>query len=124
MYKTINGWTKAKMIERIKQKNDGRGPCQQWKNLPKAGNCRYRRSDGNCCLVGVFIPDDEYSAQMEGMGVVTLLKEFPLLNKHMPLDSQGMNVLQGKHDLLEDLDTDIHELATDWINRNVEDSNG
>lgn len=31
--------------------------------------CRYRTSDGHCCAVGLFIPDEKYNRNFEGMTV-------------------------------------------------------
>lgn len=90
MYKCINGFTKAKMIEMIMKGNNG--TCSQDDEA-----CLYRGPDGNKCVVGCFIPDDKYSPRMEGLGFGDLLVKFPELRKYMPL-GEGMSTLQRLHD--------------------------
>ncbi len=42
---------------------------------PNDEHCAYRSHDGLACFVGVLIPDDRYSASMEGFSVSNLLEE-------------------------------------------------
>lgn len=123
-FQTINGWTKEKMIQQIKSRNNGKPSL-----VVKGGepSCVYRNPvDGNCCAAGCFIPDEKYSQAMEGGTIIRVLKDFPSLSASMPLEGPGMAELQCAHDheiltgtgLIEELD--MHEILEDWINENVE----
>lgn len=114
MYKTINGWTKAKMIERVLKKNNGT-QC-----VDEIDDCQYRGDNGNQCLIGAFIPDESYVAGMEGDSIRGLLLGFPLLRQHMPMEERGLSNFQQVHDHPDS--DDIHEVAIEWIENNVEDS--
>lgn len=39
------------------------------KSQNNRGNCLYRRSDGSRCFIGVLIPDDLYTPEMENRSV-------------------------------------------------------
>ncbi len=115
MYKTINGWTKEKMIAQIKLKNNG--SKAEYKHL-----CRYRTDEGNACFVGAFIPDDVYSPSFEG-SVHFLLKEYPNMLPIMPLDEDALAKLQHVHDGHESaIMAPLHQRMEEWINDNVEDA--
>jgi hypothetical protein len=71
---------------------------------PKAGDnntCYYRGPGGIKCFVGVLIPDDMYSPDMENKSAGEMLEKFPALMKH--LDASGsdlffLKILQDIHD--------------------------
>lgn len=56
--------------------------------------CCYRGENGAKCAGGIFIPDDEYSSDMEGKTVQNI--EFFQLNFHFQMDLLGD--LQRSHD--------------------------
>jgi hypothetical protein len=63
------------------------------------GVCAYRGIDGLKCAIGIFIPDDVYSPDMEGPdnGVERLLNNFNLPElKEIPIDL--LKRLQSAHD--------------------------
>lgn len=111
-YKTINGWTKELIINAIKLGNNGT-------SFSVSGMCVYRNKDNNKCGVGVFIPDDLYHKRCEFIGVDSLLTTYPGLNDFMPLNLDGLRLLQSKHDNFST--NNVHEVLTNWINENVED---
>lgn len=113
-YRPINGWTKEKMIERIQQKNLGRRSINKGSTI-----CLYRAENGNACAVGSFIPDDLYRKEMDEVGgAYSLVKYFPELVPHMPLDGEPLLAMQSVHDATEDGD-DPRPRLVNWINENV-----
>jgi hypothetical protein len=85
-----NGWTREKVMEQIKKRNIG-------EQAYESGECLYRTSNGNCCLVGCFIPDDKYRESMESTSAFTVITENNL-EKYMPLSPRAMEALQQFHD--------------------------
>lgn len=73
--------------------------------------CMYRDGNGNSCFVGAFIPDKEYSEQMEGKDVEGLLQLYSCI-KYLKID--GMNKYQSK--IFWQKMQDIHDDSdiTDW----------
>ena len=107
-FKCINGWTPELMIERIRSRNNGQlsldKDCQ-------SRHGRYREnleSTGNACWLGCFIPDSLYQKSMDvdstgywaNVGPGKLVRDYPELSKHMPLESNGLKWLQSRHDWL------------------------
>jgi hypothetical protein len=116
MYKTINGWTKEKMIETIMLKNNGT------RSIDLNGRtCKYRGKNDNACAVGCFIPDQEYTPKMEE-GVEILLEIYPKLLGFMPLSPNGLSDMQYVHDIDAKELNNPRELLIDWINKNVENN--
>jgi hypothetical protein len=120
MYKTINGWTKAKMIEQIKLKNNGERSVERFSNGDILPSCRYRGTNDNACAVGCFIPDTLYVESMEYRGTIELLRKFSTLKEHMPLSENAMEMLQILHDRASDHE-DVRDRMINWININVTD---
>jgi len=85
----INGYTRKKVLNAIKKKTLLK-PC---KNM---GTCFYRGSDGNKCLIGVFIPDDKYTVRMEYC-TKTVIETY-MLERFMPMNTDRMYKLQRFHD--------------------------
>jgi len=69
-------------------------PCSHVPGEPK---CLYRDSKGNKCLIGLQIPDDIYSPDMENRDAINLEREFNIV-----FENAGMaNSMQGDlHDSL------------------------
>lgn len=116
-YKTKNGWTKEKMIEAIKTRNNGK-PC-----VDELGDCVYSDDNGNHCAVGVFIPDD-HAATKSDYPASALTKYYKDLELVLPIHEYGLDELQIVHDQLtyksfKNLQ-DIRPLLIDWIEKNVE----
>lgn len=87
------------------------------RSVNSAGNCRYRADKtAECplrCLVGVFIPDDQYSPGMECRGITGLLmqhqKDVPAwFKEHENL----LSALQGIHDVSDNWDRD--QISGTW----------
>lgn len=91
MYKTINGWTKEKMIQHVKDNFKG-------KSVNLSGLCVYRGRNETKCAAGLFMKDEDYSFAFEHRNIKTLMKEHPEIKDSMPLDSDGMISLQFIHD--------------------------
>lgn len=100
MHKTINGWTKAKMISRVKKLFKG-------KAVLATGACVYKTDDGKRCAVGLFIPSNRPAAFKVAGSVCTLLSNHPSLKKVMPLEEDALSEFQKFHD---------HQLAYSWSN--------
>lgn len=118
MYKTINGWTKAKMIKQIWAKNNGTASRSPDGLAPL---CRYRGDGGNACAVGCFIPDAKYQPQMDenGSEFWNQLKLSIDLQLAMPLNTGALLEMQRVHDTAGN--SDPRPLLEKWINENVED---
>lgn len=90
-FQLINGWTKEKVLEQFKKKNNG--------TVSKDSIiCSYKTLDGNHCAVGAFIPDEAYSLSFEKNPVNDLLSKYPHLTSYMPLDRKGLTAMQCAHD--------------------------
>lgn len=110
MFKVINGWTKEKMKEQIRLKNNGTQAADDTM-------CVYRTGDNNACAAGCFISDDDVKSI--GNVVVGLLPS-NILSK-FPLEPYGMRVMQKKHDNSERTDGDMRDILCKWIDENVEE---
>lgn len=63
--------------------------------------CMYRTPEGNKCLAGALIPDEQYSEDMEGeeCGTVwVLLEKYPDLRDVFPPDTGMVRDMQIAHD--------------------------
>jgi hypothetical protein len=119
-YKTQNGWTKAKILERLKEKT-GNKRCLGGNGFGGVQLCRYRALSGRGCFVGAFIPDEMYSLGMEGNIASVLFRKFPQLIEKMPLPEDAMESLQRIHDEEGGPDDRIPDAAK-WLDENVEDA--
>lgn len=115
MHKTINGWTKQEMLDRIE--SDFKG-----KATKGTVQCAYLTLDGRRCGIGLFIPKDHDSESFNG-GVVSLLDAYPDLFTELPLDIDGSQELQMIHDNLSGYSTliDQKNVLKQWINNRVTD---
>lgn len=123
MFQTMNGWTKEKMIEQIK--NEMLDHVSANPNVSNRMVCAYRADDGNKCAIGVFIPNEVYNSSMEGR--TPLSPEFwHVLAMYMPLNAHGMWQMQQIHDHSDVLfknamrPIDPRPLLIEWIQNNVE----
>lgn len=92
-FRLKKGWTKRKVLNQFKRKNDG--TCAQ----TNAGECVYRTNEGNACAVGAFIPDMLFEEKYNlGVGVSDLLIAQPQLKQFMPLAVNGLKAMQVAHD--------------------------
>jgi len=118
MHKTINGWTKEKMIAHIKAEFKGKSE--------NGAICLYRGPEGKKCAVGMFIPEDLYRKNMDtengngGIGAKWIIEKFKLQDI-MPLDNLGMGCLQFCHD--QSIPSETLSDIIRWIDTNVEANN-
>lgn len=120
MFKCQNGFTREKMKEVIKLKNNGTPPVDAV-NF----SCLYQDGNGNRCVVGCFFPDNHPALKSIGW-IVNVLQRYGDLRSSLPLDDDGMQKLQGVHDgyahTKEGLRKNtLHEVLFKWIDENVED---
>lgn len=92
MFRAKIGWTKEKIMAQIMAKNLGYAAYSD-----RTSSCFYRQDDGNCCLVGAFIPEDHYDSSMEDNDAEHVINEYAL-EDFMPLSPQGMEKMQRFHD--------------------------
>lgn len=85
-----NGFTKESVMAVIKQRSHGY-PAKN------GAACMYRADNGNCCLVGAFIPDEVYKDNMETLTADQVIHRFDL-DKYMPFNVDIMSKLQEFHD--------------------------
>ena len=81
---------------------------------PVTSVCRYRGPDGLKCAVGVLIPDELYSPEMEGLLADEVVKRHPALASLFSADSPSLlNSLQHVHDFwaLKDWEEGFAEIA-------------
>lgn len=99
MCRLMPGWTKAKVIDRIKKYNNGTPAATD------AGQCVYLAKDGNRCFIGAFIPEG-HPALFRREGVQFLLVRYPELRHFMPFSlDQELVTFQNVHDYLNKLDS-------------------
>jgi hypothetical protein len=58
-----------------------------------SANCMYRGDNGLKCAIGILIPDEEYTENMEGNGVVRLTSKYGITD-HVDM----LSCLQSLHD--------------------------
>ena len=117
MHHPINGWTKAAMIERLREKV----PDTLEGSVVEGFGCAYRSPNG-CCAVGAFLPDDVNPE--DGWDVDALLKHRPKLDSVLPLGDWAMGLLQHQHDQYAngmDSKQTARERCIAWVEENVED---
>lgn len=112
MYKCINGWTKEKMLRKLRSRKF------EHKSESWDGRCLYVADDGNMCGVGMFIPKKMYTKSMEGSNARTVIRKFKLADK-MPLGYAGMEALQAFHDGC--YSEKAKQEMIDWVKENVRD---
>lgn len=66
------------------------------------GNCKYRSEDGNRCVIGYFIRDENYSSRLEGSAVY----------QNIVLEALGEDFREHEN-LLERLQV-IHDAKSSW----------
>lgn len=108
MFKCINGWTKAEMIEVIKNRPNYK--CTY------AGTCFYRNGNGGKCAIGAFIPDDLYHPRIESQRACGVFDTYSGLS--FPLDGPALNAFQVIHDTTKH--NDINAELIKWVEANVE----
>lgn len=112
MYKTINGWTKEKMIKHIV--NNFRGKSTDDPDISGYQVCRYRGTGGKKCAVGLFIPDEKYSDGIESVAVSEIYNDFKLV---LPLSRTGMATFQLVHD--DSIPSETLQVMLSWLIHNV-----
>lgn len=124
MFQTINGWTKKKMLQYIKDNFKGKSGTSE--------KCFYRGPDDKKCAAGLFIPDELYDDQMDlmeknGANIDVVVRKFLEVEDLMPLKvgefMSPMRRFQLAHDRLDD-NEDMEgqtDALLDWINKNVAD---
>src|SRR5271165_456575 len=115
-YKCQNGWTKEDMIAHVFLNFKGRSVRKY--------NCLYRGPKGKQCAVGMFIPDEQYTPEMEGKVPNTdtgsLFKSIKF-----PLKLHAMDDFQTSHDnaRVNDIycqdDDGVLASIIEWIETNV-----
>ena len=117
-YRCINGWTKKKMLEHVTNNFI-------YKSVTKDGYCAYRGENGDKCAVGLFIPDNLYTEDMDNgdkfqnTDVLHILERYPELNNYLPLESEALMDFQKIHDKSFSSSTKLELL--DWIETKVQD---
>lgn len=118
-YKTINGWTKEKMLEVVKAR-----PFEERAVFSFLGEdgivhtiCEYLSKNGNKCAAGLFIPDG-HPSQMINDTIGHKLYKHPDLKTVMPLDTAGMQAFQDVHDGA--ITVSAKSLMIKWVEEMVE----
>lgn len=97
-YKYANGFNYEKCCELIDKRNNG---TRAMGEEPEEENpvCAYKSVDGNCCGIGVFIPEG-HEAQKYEAGVASLIYDrYPEMIGFMPItDVAGLVHFQKVHD--------------------------
>ena len=113
----MNGWTKKKMKQTILDRNTG----TRCMSPEESSNCAYSDGKGNHCAVGCFIPDD-HGGMGSPDGAAGLLRNYPELKELMPLDEDGLSLLQHCHDTRGAFG--VRDRMFDWIDNNVVEPKG
>lgn len=115
MISPINGWTKKRIIARIKKR------VPEYGCVDGRGVCIYRRDDGKGCIVGAFMPP-RLAKKMDLGGVLliqTTLRAYPEIMQHIPLPFQTMRTLQRMHDEKSTLSLPVRDDLIRWVEENV-----
>lgn len=119
-HKIINGWSQAKMIERIWKYNNGK----QANNDIHGSSCTYENEEGNRCAVGCFLEPEHLDAIKERAlteasigGIANKAPEL-FASCNLPLNLEGLKLLQYAHDSAPG-NADIRELLKKWILENT-----
>ena len=88
------GWGRRRVMRQIKKNTLGKQSVRENDN----SLCMYRTDDGNCCLVGAFIPDSLYDEEMEDKSATAIIEQFNL-DGYMPMNASAMEILQNFHDI-------------------------
>lgn len=93
-YTPTNGWTKAKILEQLDERMPDEGAAM------RNDNCCYLTEDGKTCAAGAFIPPEFYREQWDAMQlyIYKVSSQVPELKDHMPLNMNGLILLQEVHD--------------------------
>ena len=121
-HKLADGWTKEKVMERIRKYNNGNRATRT--DAFNQINCTYQAADGNRCAIGCFIPDG-HPALREPNGVHSILAEYPDLVPLMPFkELEALAALQCVHDVHDVHDVpramSVHEGIEVFLNECVE----
>ena len=117
MYNCINGWTKTRMIEKIRQHVPELEACMN------GNSCVYQNDEGKRCAAGAFIQDDDIDAFKNSLGSAKYT------GLDWPLEDWVMNDLQAIHDSFgvswsdsrDDLGVGPQDACIAWIEQNVLD---
>lgn len=91
------GHTIESIMETVRAKNNGT-KSQIYCSGFRTKLCAYRGENNNACLIGCFIPDNEYNDNLE-MVIDQLLKMHPKLNQYMPFEfTDDLYKFQKFHD--------------------------
>lgn len=112
MYQLKPGWTKQQVLERFKKYNNGTRATYNPEDAKSS--CAYKAPDGNRCAAGVFFPEAHIALSLGG-SIRYVLKRYPELVDHMPLDADGMSRMQCVHDATDryPYDDDLRGYATE-----------
>jgi len=93
-FKTINGWTKKKVIKCIKKHVHGMAESGI------GGECLYETSQGNRCAIGAFLDHNIHSEKIFSFfGPIThVLLQYPEIAKTLPFTLNALKQLQNIHD--------------------------
>lgn len=114
MFKVINGWTKEKMIEHVKNNFKGKS----FKDDDRYSVCVYRGMNSKKCAAGMFIQDEDYLNIMEGTNIGALMVRYTKIERSMPLTYEAMNMFQESHD--SSLENETLNCMINFINNQVE----
>lgn len=102
-------------LDEIQQEVIRRLKAQGCQAISVDETCQYKTATGMKCAVGVLIPDELYSVEMEGYGIHSLFSKFPSLNDlfHPEILESAINLLgslQRIHDDAKTFETMIHHM--------------
>lgn len=84
---------------------------QDWKrSVDHAANCMYRDPSGFKCAVGHLIPDEEYSSEMEGSTVWSLVEEMNILSEGFQEELKEEMAFIGRLQTIHDFEALSHSL--------------
>lgn len=76
-------------------------------SLSEEQQCRYRGCNGNKCIVGWMIPDENYNENFEGTSAYGLIQQYPkLLGVEQKKEERLLSRLQDIHDALDGTTTE------------------
>ncbi len=88
----------------------------------KVNGIRYRTAEGRRCVIGILIPDELYTPELEGQDILEVCKKFSIIAKLFTgVDRKFLRDLQNVHDkettitnFSRDIEAGLKKFSKNW----------